>query len=340
MLWLAVEFFGVPVVSLSAAFVAEVQRSVFWIVPSIPLLLLATVLRGHLEAIGAFRALNAVRIPTGVFLVVGPCLAAWYKPDLEVVCISILLVRLVHALALLQRSAHELRIPAHRILPVLLGSWNPRWLTPLLSFGGWVSVSNVLGPVIVYADRFVLGATVAASAVAVYAIPLDVVSRLPVITASLGAVLLPELVRLHGPAGLRGDARLLLQRAYKLSLLVLLPVLLGGWFVMHLALSLWIDAEFAQQAGFAAQVLLLAFSINALSQITFAALQSAGRVRALALLHTAELLPYLLFLWFAVSAWGVVGAAYACLARNCVDLAALLWLNRGTSAAIIPHGVV
>lgn len=317
---------GIPVAVSSPSLNAEVQRAFLWILPSLPLLLLAAVLRGHLEAIRAFRALNVVRIPTGVLLVAGPCLAAWYVPHLEGVCVSILLVRLAQALALLYVSAKSMDMPVLAFPAALVRSWSQKWLASLLSFGGWVTVSNVLGPVIVYADRFVLGTVVAASAVAIYAIPFDVVSRLPILTASLGTVLLPELVRLSLQQGTPSGAHALLKRSYLLSLLTLVPLVGAGWWAMPWVLAAWIDATFAEQASAAAQILLLAFAVNALSQIPFAAMQASGRVRALALLHAAELVPYLLLLWLAAGAWGVVGAAYACLARSCADFAALVWL--------------
>ncbi len=329
---LCMAVWGVPVATGSTLPVAEVHLALLWTLPSLPLLLLATVLRGHLEAVGAFRALNVVRIPTGILLVLGPCIAAWLSSDLVGVCISILLVRLLHAMALSFVSAHLMRIPMLRFGLVLLRSWRWKWLTSLLSFGAWVTVSNVLGPIIVYADRFVLGATLAASAVTLYAIPFDVISRLPVLTASLAAVLLPALVRRSAGSGTGQDPRTLLQGAYRLSLLLLGPALGVGWLAMPWLLGLWIDASFAQQASEAARILLLAFTVNALSQIPFAAMQAAGRVRALALLHTAELIPYLALLWFAVAAGGVTGAAYACLLRSCVDFVALLGMYHGASA--------
>ena len=336
LLALGIAVWGVPVRLSSPAFGAEVTLALLWMLPSLPLLLLSSVLRGHLEGVGAFRALNLVRIPTGVMLVLGPCLTALVSPDLVWACVSILVVRLVHAGVLLWLVAQQM---GFRLAPLVQALWRARsavWLRRLLSFGGWVTVSNIVGPVIVYVDRFVIGAVLAASSVVFYAVPFDVVSRLPVLVASLGSVLLPELVRmLQGAAsGQPGmlRARSLVRRSSLLSAGVVAALVAIGWLAAPWLLTLWVGADFAAQATQVTQILLLAFGVNALAQIPFTALQAAGRVRGIALLHVAELLPYALALAWAISMWGIAGAAWACLARNAIDYAVLAWMWRRHSS--------
>lgn len=321
---------GVPVRLSSPEFLAEVKLALLWMMPSLPLLLLSSALRGHLEAVGAFRALNLLRAPTGVLLVGGPCLTALYSPDLVWACISILLVRLAHVLALLWLVAREM---ASRLWPFILALFragSSAWLRQLLSFGGWVTVSNVVGPVLIYMDRFVIGAVLAASSIVFYAVPFDVLSRLPVLVASLCSVLLPELARLsrgapHAPAN-RHAVRHLVRRSSLFSLWVVALVVAAGWLAAPWALDAWLGAAFAAQATPVSQILLLAFGVNALAQIPFTALQAAGRVRPIALLHVFEVVPYAAVLFFAVSWLGIAGAAWAWLLRSLVDYAVLAWM--------------
>jgi O-antigen/teichoic acid export membrane protein len=89
---------------------------------------------------------------------------------------------------------------------------------------------------------------------------------------------------------------------------------------------LWLGADFAQQSGMLTQVLLLAFGVNAVAQIPVTALQAMGRVRAVALLHSAELVPYAVLVFFAISWLGLVGAAWAWLLRSIVDYGVLAWM--------------
>jgi O-antigen/teichoic acid export membrane protein len=322
---------GVPFKLSSIELIDEVRLALLWTLPSLPLLLLSSALRGHLEGVGAFRALNLLRIPTGILLVVGPCLTAYFSPSLVWACVSIFFVRLLHLLVLWALTAHEMGHAMATMPAALLRHSTWHWLRRLLSFGGWVTVSNVVGPVIVYVDRFVIGATLAASSVAVYAVPFDMVSRLPILVAALCSVLLPELARLSSlasatdPSALR-QAHQLVRRSSLFSALVVAVLVVCGGLVAPWALTGWLGADFAQQSGLLTQVLLLAFGVNAVAQIPFTALQAMGRVRAVALLHSAELLPYAVLVFFAISWLGLVGAAWAWLLRSIVDYGVLTWM--------------
>ena len=331
LLGLCIGVWGVPFKLSSTDLSNEVRLALLWTLPSLPLLLLSSVFRGHLEGVGAFKALNMLRIPTGILLVAGPCLAAFFSPNLVWACVSIFLVRALHLLFLWALTANEVGLGVATMHVALLRHSTLPWLRRLLSFGGWVTVSNVIGPVIVYVDRFVIGATLAASSVAVYAVPFDMLSRLPVLVAALCSVLLPELARLSSLAaatapGAVQQAHQLVRRSSIFSAAVVaLLVALGGVFAPS-ALTMWLGADFAQQSGTLTQVLLLAFGVNAVAQIPFTALQAGGKVRAVALLHSAELIPYAMLVYFAISWLGLVGAAWAWLLRSIVDYAVLAWM--------------
>lgn len=330
LLGLGIAAWGVPVRLSSPEFLEEVKQALLWMLPSLPLLLLSSGLRGHLEGVGAFRMLNLLRIPTGVMLVVGPCLTALYSPDLVWACVSILAVRLMHVLVLLWLVALEMGFRFTHLTRALIRASSVAWLRRLLSFGGWVTVSNIIGPVIVYVDRFVIGVILAASSVVIYSVPFDVVSRLPVLVASLCSVLLPELARLS-----RSDStgaanshlvRRLVMRSSIFSAWVVVAVVAVGWVATPWALRWWVGPIFEEQATQVTQILLLAFGVNALAQIPFTALQAAGRVRAVAFLHVAELIPYGAFLFLAISWLGIVGAAWAWLLRSVIDYSILGWM--------------
>jgi O-antigen/teichoic acid export membrane protein len=327
---LGVMSLGVPVRLSSPEFSQEVNVAVLWMLPSLPLLLLSSVLRGALEGIGEFRALNLLRIPTGVMLVAGPCVAALYSPHLMWACISILLVRLVHFAVLVGLVAGRMGFRSLPFFRALLGAGRLAWLRRLLAFGGWVTLSNVVGPVIVYIDRFVIGAFLAAASIAYYAVPFDVVSRLPILVAALCSVLLPELARLS--RGIQGEPansdviRSLVRRSSRLSAVVVAVLVLVGCLVTPWALRVWLGPAFEAQSTLITQILLLAFGVNAVAQIPFTALQAAGRVRSVALLHVLELLPYGASLYLAIAWLGVEGAAWAALSRSVIDYLALSWM--------------
>lgn len=323
---------GVPIRLSSPEFLQEVKLALLWMLPSLPLLLLSSALRGYLEGVSAFRALNLLRIPVGVMLIAGPCLAAWYSPHLAWACISILVVRLVHVLVLTVLTASRMECEPIRFIQSLTRSSSAAWLRRMLAFGGWVTVSNIVGPVIVYVDRFVIGALLAATSVAIYAVPFDVVSRLPILVAALCSVLLPELARLSWSSQNQSENRSLVRsmvaRSSLMSVAVVTVLVAGCLLVTPWALQVWLGSDFEAQSTVVTQILLVAFGVNALAQIPFTALQATGKVRSVALLHVLELVPYAALLYYSIQWLGVEGAAWACLARSVIDYGVIAWMWR------------
>jgi O-antigen/teichoic acid export membrane protein len=211
-------------------------------------------------------------------------------------------------------------------------------LRRLWSFGSWATVSNVVGPVIVYIDRFVIAFMLSAAAVAAYSVPFDVVSRLPVIIAALCSVLLPELAR-HAPQHdgspavvNRAAARRIVRLSTVASAAVVLVLVAVAMIGAPTAMAWWLGDAFARQTVGVTRILLLAFGVNAMAQIPFTALQGSGHARAVALVHLLEILPYAGLVIWAVGAYGLPGAAWAWTLRGIVDYLALFWLWRKLGA--------
>lgn len=328
---LCIAQWGVPFKLSTEMLSIEVRAALFWTLPSLPLLLLSSAFRGYLEGVGAFKALNLVRMPTGILLVVVPCITAYFSPSLVWACLGIFFVRLVHLIVLWLLTANEIKQRVVKMVIALVQHGSLPWVRRLLSFGGWVTVSNVVGPVIVYVDRFVIGATLTASSVAVYAVPFDMVSRLPILVAALCSVLLPELARLSSLAAATDPTALsrahqLVRRSSLFSAVVVAALVVVGSACASWALELWMGTDFAAKSTMLTQVLLLAFGVNAVAQIPFTALQAVGKVKVVALLHSAELVPYAVLVYFSISWFGLVGAASAWLLRSIVDYGVLAWM--------------
>lgn len=132
------------------------RTALLWMMPSLPLLLMASALRGHLEGIGAFKALNMVRIPAGIMLVGGPCVAAWARSPSQ--CLAKYCVGALPAIgsAAGDTGALPLRARWWQIAARLYRARQWVLLPRLLSFGSWMALSSVLSSLMVYADRFVI----------------------------------------------------------------------------------------------------------------------------------------------------------------------------------------
>ncbi|MFD2021282.1 oligosaccharide flippase family protein [Pseudocitrobacter faecalis] len=63
----------------------------------------------------------------------------------------------------------------------------------LIKYGGWITVSNIISPVMSYFDRFIVSHISGAHIVAFYSAPAEAVSRLSIIPAALSRAVFPKL---------------------------------------------------------------------------------------------------------------------------------------------------
>ncbi len=307
----------------SPALMEEARRGLVIVGLGVLPTVLTAVLRGVLEGVQRFKVLNAIRMPAGVLLFAAPCLSAWFTPRLDISVATLVatrwLVLLAHALAC--RSSVQLSLAAAA----------KAWVRPLFAFGGWLTVSNVVGPVIVYLDRFIIGALLPPQQLGYYAAPFEMVSRLLVLPTSLTGALFPALAQAHGRGA--GEAHALRSQAMRLTALLVLPVALIGGLAAEPLMRLWLGDEFAANGTRAMQILLVGFAFNALAQIPMVALHGHGMARATATLHLIELPIYVVVLYALVSTRGLEGAALAWSARGTLDFVALsLMLRRAERA--------
>lgn len=282
----------------------------------VPATLIVAGIRGILEGYQDFRRANALRVPAGIALMGLPGLFVLLVPTLMAAVAGLFVARLlILAMHLAVARTH---------LSDLRGRFVPADGGLLFRFGGWLTVSNVVGPLIVYIDRFVIAAWLSPAAVGLYTAPFEIVARLLVVPQALANALFPALTVVQ--AGVGREFLGLFLRAAATCLAVVLPLALGGALSAHWLLGHWLDAAFAQGSSTVMQILLLGFVFNALAQFPLTALHSRGQARPVALLHLAELPLYLGGLLLLVRAAGLVGAAWAWSLRSLVDCACLCWL--------------
>ena len=194
----------------------------------------------------------------------------------------------------------------------------------LASYGGWLTVTHVVGPLMGFMDRFFIGALISLTAVAHYATPWEVVTRLLIVSGALLNVLFPALAA----AWLSDRARAseLHRRSNRYVLLGLFPAVLPVLLFAEPALAYWLDAEFAAASAPIAQVLALGVLLNASGAVASTVIAAAGRPDLSARLHLLELPLYLLALYLLIGRFGALGAAIAWSARVALDALALQWL--------------
>jgi len=188
---------------------------------------------------------------------------------------------------------------------------------PLIRFGGWMTVTNIVSPLMVYLDRFFIGALISVAAVAYYATPHEVVTKLLLISGSVMGVLFPAFSTSFVQDNSR--TKLLFGRGVKLIFLILFPITLFIVTMAHDGLGFWLGDEFAQNSTKVLQWITVGVFIHSLGQVPYALIQGVGRPDLTAKLHLIELPFYFLCLWWIIGSNGIVGAAVAWVLRIAVD---------------------
>jgi len=307
----------------------ETLRSFYVLGLSVPVVITTTGLRGLLEAHQRFYLINALRIPMGVFSFAAPLLVLPFSKSLFPVVAVLVCGRFI------AWAAHLLL--CFRVIPALRTGmgWQRSNVRHLLRFGGWMTVTNIVGPLMVTFDRFLIGALVSITAVAYYATPYEVITKLWVIPGALVGVMFPA----FSTSSVQNLERtgLLFGRAVKLLFLTLFPVTLLIVVFARDGLNLWLGTDFANHSTQILQWLAAGVFVNSLALVPFTLVQGVGRPDVTAKLHLLELPIYMLVLWWLVRQWGIEGAAIAWTGRVIVDASILFFLAKRFSPSPASH---
>jgi len=310
----------------------ETLNSFYLLGLSIPVVISTAGLRGLLEAHQRFGMINALRIPMGVYSFASPLLVLPFSKSLFPVVGVLVAGRVIGCIAhglLCFRVVPELR---ERI------AWHGAAANPLLRFGGWMTVSNIVSPLMVTMDRVLIGALATMTAVAYYATPYEVVTKFLIIPGALVSVMFPAFSTSFAQD--RERTATLYRRCVKYIFLILFPAVVLTVGLARSGLTLWLGADFAQHSYRVLQWLAVGVLLNGLATIPFALVQGVGRPDLTAKLHLIELPLYLLALWWLISTRGVEGAAMAWTARVGVDGAVLFGMTHRFLGANAMEGKV
>jgi O-antigen/teichoic acid export membrane protein len=304
----------------------ELAASWTWISCSIPVTLATNWLRGALEGVHRFARVNLLRTVFGSWTYAAPAVATLIAPTLDTMIIGIVLGRILalaaHAWACLQAERGILLGPA------------PRRRADFGLFfqeGGWITISNVISPLMLYSDRFVLAALLAPTAVAWYVTSQEVLLRTMVIPAALAGVLFPKFAG-NLDARTEGQLSALYQKGIRVVAALMLPLCALAAAGAYDGLRIWLDESFAAHAYRVVEIVALGVFVYAISHLPHAWLQAVGRAHLTAKVHLFELPLYAVALYAGVVQWGITGAAAMWVLRVMLDCLLLLQLVGRESA--------
>ena len=149
--WMIAPWLAHTALNIDPVLQPETLRSFRVVALGLPVLISVTGLVGTLEAFQRFKLVNAIRIPTGIYTFVGPLLVLPYSTHLSAVVMALLAGRLI-----------EWIIFFAACLQVIPGALQPtpqpqNQLGRLFRFGSWMTVTNLISPLLMHVDRFLIG---------------------------------------------------------------------------------------------------------------------------------------------------------------------------------------
>ncbi len=298
--------------NLSSGLKQEAQSALSVAALSLPFVIVSTGSRGVLEAFQRFDLVNSIRIPLGIFNFAAPLLIASYlSNDLSLITAVLVFARFIFLCGTMWLC--------FKIEPALwpLQMIQSALLKPLFRFGGWMTLTNLMGPMMVYLDRFVIGAMVSMSAVAYYVTPYEAITKLWIIPGALVGALFSAF-----SANLVQHVERTVNQFHKIIdgiFLLMLPITMLVMAYAHDGLTLWLGHDFAIHAVSVFQILAIGVFINSVGRVPSVFILAAGRPDIPAYSFILELPLYLFSLWYMLGRWGVEGAAIAWVARIVLD---------------------
>lgn len=277
----------------------------------LPLLLVSNVWLAYFEGLEKFKELSYFKIITSTFTITLPLVVALYHASFVGLILGLLLARFLTVILtwLWIKRYIDIKFEIDRV-----------YAKQLFGFGGWLTVSSIIGPVMVYFDRFILSSLIGAKQVAFYTVPSELVVRMVSLPSAVSRPLFPKF------SSNIGDK----ERLFSLSVFIIgisaFAVALPIFIFAEPILVLWMGQSFVGEPKWVLRILLIGFIVNSVAQIPFSYLQAHGLSKQTAMLHAIEIIPYLLFLYIFIKSFGLIGAATAWSIRSIVDFMLLIFL--------------
>lgn len=292
----------------------EVIYSFKWLTLILPLTIMGIVWFSFLEGRQDFHILNIYKILTGILVAILPPMFLYFDSSLFGAVIGLLAARAFSFIIAIWVCVQS--------LGNIFRFFQKDMLLYLLGFGGWITISNILSPIMSYVDRFLLSHIFGANQVAFYASPSDAVHRMGVIPGSLARVIFPLF------SSDQENSRSVASLAYKATAISTLAIIIPVAVFSEELLNLWLGVPYGEKSSTILRILVFGFAFNAMAQIPFSRIQAHGHSKITAIIHMIEVLPYIALLWLLAKEFGLIGAAIAWSSRVIIDFLVLEYCSR------------
>lgn len=201
---------------------------------------------------------------------------------------------------------------------------NKNTIKRTFNFGKWISISNIISPVMVYLDKVVITKLIGIEGSAFYLVASEAISRLSIFPFCISSVIFP---RLCGSTSVYERRKNIIMA----TIIIIVPVISLSLILMlysNFLITAWLGKNFSDVTAEIFNILLVGFIFNAYAQIPYANIQSLGYSKITSWIHLAELVPYLVGFYFLTDFYGLKGAAYVWTARVIIDSLVLHYVSK------------
>jgi O-antigen/teichoic acid export membrane protein len=294
----------------------EIAGAVPFLALSLPASTAYGVLSGALQGRERFLILNTVSASANALMSILPLVVAMVAgPSLPSLIAVVLGTRLLSVIALALYCVKAVPLGRPVIPPLAL-------LKSLLRFGGWVTGAGLLTPLLTSLEKFMIGYVAGVSAVSVYMVPFNLVSRIVPLPVSLSSALFPRFASAQGEEADRLEIQAMRTLCALITLVAIFLMVILGIF-----LNLWIGNQLAAKAAPVAYIVLVGLWFNSFSHISHAKLMGLGRPDLITKISLFQLIPYAMALYAAVYLWGIYGAAGLWSVRMAIESGIFLYVS-------------
>lgn len=296
----------------------EAFSSIFIIALTLPAVTITSGVKGALEAESKFYGINLIQTISGSLNFLTPLIVSQYSQNLFYIILSLSLLRfiflIIHFMYLKQTCVWISKVKFLSLTESL----------PILTSGGWFAVTNIIGPVMTYFDRFLIASMIPAATLPYYTTPFEIINKLLIIPSSITRALFPILASNSE----KNDNSLI----YRLSLKIIaiscgLILALGVGFGFQ-GIQFWLGSDFAKSSFTIFLILLFGFFGNSLAWPPFNLIQAFQKPKITAIIHLIELPFYIALLIILTKKYGLIGTAISWSVRNIIDYFAMSYISQ------------
>lgn len=292
----------INIFKISTHLITETQNSFYLLALSIPIVATTASLRGFLEAYQKFGIINILRVVLGISTFILPIFILLFTNNLFWIVFSLAATRAILWFLYLFQCIEVNKSLKNKI------SFNFNAIKPILKFSIWISIANIINPIILYSDRFLIASLINASALTYYSTPYEVITKLVFIPWAITGVLFPIFSASYNTES--NVSKKIFIRGAKFIFLFLYPIIFLVVTFSYEGMQIWLNEKFAIHSSFVLKCLAVGVLFNSLATVPDNFFQGIGKPKISTIVYLIELPIFILGMLIAIISWGISGVAF------------------------------